>query len=54
MTPYELVARSQAGAEDLLREIRALAQIDVALVPLSVEPLRLGRKRSRSPCSATG
>jgi hypothetical protein len=30
--PYELVVRSQAGAEDLLRDIGALAQIEEALL----------------------
>ena len=32
VTPYELVVRSQAGAEDLLRDIGALAQIEEALL----------------------
>ena len=31
-TPYELVIRSEAGAEDLLRELGALAELEEAIL----------------------
>src|SRR5262245_50925857 len=32
VTPYELVFRSQAGAEDLLRDLGAISEIEQALL----------------------